>query len=346
MNIRMTAQLLAERLQGAVEGDGELHVTGVAAIRGAGATEMTFAENARGYDAAYASAAGVILVQQCAPPSSKTLIRVANSREAFAIAMGIFHPPKRAVPGIHSSAHIAAGVMLGQGVTIGEGAVVGVGAVVGDRSAVLAHCTLGEGSVVGDDCVLHPHVTIYDQMRLGARVIVHSGTVIGSDGFGYVRKPSGLIKIPQVGNVVVGDDVEIGANVTIDRATLDSTVIGSGTKIDNQVQSAHHVIIGANCLIAGLCGIGGSSRLGDRVTLAGGVAVVDHVEIGANAVVGAMSLVTKNVASGQVVWGTPARPAREARRETVAIRRLPELLIQMRSPSDAYECVEPEPMRQ
>jgi len=197
---------------------------------------------------------------------------------------------------------------------------------VGDRTVILANCVLGEGVIVGEDCRLHPNVTLYSNVKLGKRVILHSGTVVGSDGFGYARQASGIVKIPQIGGVVIEDDVEIGANVSIDRATMTSTIIGKGTKIDNQVQIAHNVVIGKNCLIAGQSGIGGSARLGDGVTLAGRVAVVDHVEIGANAVVGAVSLVTKNVAPGQVVWGSPARLARDAERESVALRRLPELL--------------------
>lgn len=324
--MKISARALAERLHGDIVGDGDVEVTGVASICRAGASDVTFAEHASSCAAAFASAAGVILVPRAASSSSKTLIRVENCREAFAQAMQIFHAPKQYVAGVDSSARIAAGVRLGQGVCIGENVVLGGGAQVGDRCVILANCVIGEGAVMGDDCLLYPNVMLYACARLGARVIVHSGTVIGSDGFGYTRTDKGIVKIPQIGNVVVEDDVELGANVTIDRATLNSTVIGRGTKIDNQVQIAHNVIIGRNCLIAGQTGIGGSAKLGDGVTLAGRVAVVDHVEIGANAVVGAVSLVTKNVAAGDVVWGTPARKAREAKRETAALRRLPDLL--------------------
>lgn len=324
--MRISAQALAEQLHGSIEGDGSVEITNVAPISRAGATDLTFAESTKSCEEAFASAAGVILVRHCAPPSSKTLIRVENCREAFARAMTIFHAPKQYCAGLDPSATVAADVRLGANVCIGPNVVLGAGAQVGDRTVILANCVIAEGVQLGDDCLLHPNITIYSNVKVGCRVILHSGTVIGSDGFGYARKDSGIVKIPQIGGVVIEDDVEIGANVTIDRATMNSTVIGAGTKIDNQVQIAHNVVIGRNCLIAGMTGIGGSARLGDGVTLAGGVAVVDHVEIGNNAVVGAVSLVTKDVAPNQVVWGTPARLATDAKRESAAMRRLPAIL--------------------
>jgi UDP-3-O-[3-hydroxymyristoyl] glucosamine N-acyltransferase len=333
--MKIGAGALAERLGGTIEGDGDVEVTGVASISQAGAADVTFAESAQSCEEAFASAAGVILVSHSAPPGPKTLIRVVNCREAFAMAMVIFHPPKQYSAGIDPSARIAAGVRLGEGVFIGPNVVLGAGAQVGDRTVILANCVIAEGVSLGEDCMLYPNITLYSKVKLGRRVIVHAGCVIGSDGFGYARKAFGIVKIPQVGGVVIEDDVELGANVTIDRATMNSTVIGSGTKVDNQVQIAHNVVIGRNCLIAGQSGIGGSTRLGEGVTLAGGVAVVDHVEIGANAVVGALSLVTKNVSPGQVVWGIPARPAKDAKRENVALRRLPGLLKTLRSHDQA-----------
>jgi UDP-3-O-[3-hydroxymyristoyl] glucosamine N-acyltransferase len=229
--MKITARNLAEQLGGTLEGNGDVEVTGVASIALASANDVTFAESAENCALAFASVAGVILVSSDVPPSTKTLIRVKSCREAFAAAMTIFHPARRYAAGVEPSAHIGAGVRLGTGVYIGPNVVLGEGARVGDRTVILANCVIAEGVSLGEDCLLHPCVVLNSRVKLGCRVTMYAGCVIGSDGFGYVRKASGIAKVPQIGGVLIEDDVELGANVTIDRATMNWTVIGSGTKM-------------------------------------------------------------------------------------------------------------------
>jgi UDP-3-O-[3-hydroxymyristoyl] glucosamine N-acyltransferase len=239
----------------------------------------------------------------------------------------LFPRPPRHV-GIHPTARIGEDVILAVEVEIGPYVVIGAGARIGARSSIGSGCSIGENSVVGHDCVLHPRVTLYPDTRIGARVILHSGCVIGSDGFGYAYEAGHYYKFPQIGTVEIADDVEIGANSTIDRGALGVTRIGRGTKIDNLVQIAHNVQIGDNCVIASQTGISGSAVIEDNVVIAGQVGIGDHARVRKGAVLGGQCgiLPHKNVRAGQTVWGTPARPIREYLEQQALVARLPEFL--------------------
>jgi UDP-3-O-[3-hydroxymyristoyl] glucosamine N-acyltransferase len=322
----ITVQDLATRIGGKVEGDANIQLTGIAPIPQARATEITFAENPKHCSAAEGCAAVAVIVPLNAPTSKKTLIRVKNPRAAFARTLAIFCPPRSYPAQIHPTAQLGRNVRLGEGVFIGEYAVLRDNVTIGNRTVIETHCVIGEGSVLGDDCLLYPKVTLYHDIRIGNRVGIHAGSVIGSDGFGYVQDGAERLKIPQVGNVIIEDDVEIGANVAIDRATMNSTIIRRWTKIDNLVQIAHNVTLGQNCLIVSQAGVAGSVEIGDNVTLAGQVGVADHLKVGANSVVGAQSGVAWDLPPDSIVWGTPAQPIMQTKRQMAALRKLPELL--------------------
>ncbi|MBI1951638.1 MAG: UDP-3-O-(3-hydroxymyristoyl)glucosamine N-acyltransferase, partial [Acidobacteria bacterium] len=240
--------------------------------------------------------------------------------------MGLFHAPPVPAPGISPRAILGEGTTLGTDVAIGPFVVTGRGCRIGDRTTLMPGVVLGDKVSLGEDCVLHPGVVVYAHSILGARVIVHASSVIGSDGFGYADQGDGRVKIPQVGNVVVEDDVEIGACVTIDRATFGSTVVGRGTKIDNLVQIGHNVSIGEGSVLVAQSGIAGSTRLGRAVILAGQAGVAGHLEIGDRAVVGAKSAALQDLAAGSFVLGHPAVDHRAWKRSQAALRRLPDLL--------------------
>lgn len=329
----MTLAELAARIGGELIGDGTLEIRRVSPVDPAAQIQpgdITFAESEQYFVKAHASNASAIVVSFDAPVSTKPLIRVKKTTLALAKMLAIFHPAVRPAAGVDPTAVVGRDVTLGASVHIGANAVVKEGASIGDRSVIDAGAVVGERVAVGADCFVHSNVTLYRDIRLGDRVVVHSGTVIGSDGFGYVQDGATRVKIPQVGTVVVEDDVEIGANVAIDRSTLGATVIGRGTKIDNLVQIAHNVVIGENTVVCGLVGVSGSVTIGDNVTLAGQVGLADHVSIGSNATVGAQSGVTKDLDGGQYYLGSPAVPIGQASRQYAVWANLPELSKRVR----------------
>ena len=316
---------LAERLECRLEGDGELEIRGVRGLEEAGPQDLTFVVQERHLSRLAGSAAGAVILHEGFPPMDRPALRTPNPYLAFARALSLFHPSPRPLPGIHPTAVVAPDARVAPGASVGPLTVLGPGAEVGAGTMLEAHVAVGARVRIGQACRIFPQVTLWDDVFLGDRVTVHSGTVIGADGFGYARDGHHYVKIPQVGRVVIEDDVEIGANVCIDRATLDETRIGRGTKIDNLVQVGHNVRIGSDTVIVAQVGISGSARIGSRVTLAGQVGVADHVEIGDDAIVMAQSGVGKDIPPRTAVFGSPAAPHTETKRQLAALARLPAL---------------------
>jgi len=329
--MKVTLDTVAKAIDGTVVGDGSVVITGVAGIREAREGELTFLANPRYEPYLECTNASAIIVAENHKSTQKPLIQNPNPYLAFLKAVRFFQgDAERPAAGIHPSAIMAEEVVVDPTATIGPHVVLERGAIVGPRTIVHAGCYVGARARIGADSLLYPNVTVRESCEIGARVIVHSGTVIGSDGFGFVRDGEIYRKLPQVGNVVVDDDVELGACVTIDRATTGTTRIGAGSKIDNLVQIAHNVQVGKNCIIVAQVGISGSTTLGDDVVLAGQVGIVGHVEIGSGAMIGAKSGVSKSVKPGERLFGYPALPVGQAKRIEASLRHLPELVQTVR----------------
>ena len=325
----LTTAQLAQELGAELIGDGALIITGFAPADRAQSGHLTFAENDDYFARAEQGGASAVLVGGNVTSTKKTLLRVKNPRVAFAKVLPLFFAEAQLPPGIHPTAVVAATAQVDSTAHVGPHCVVGERAKVGPRTALLGGNHLGDDSVIGEDCKLFPNVVVYARSQIGNRVRIHSGAVIGSDGYGYVFDAGQHRKVLQIGNVIVHDDVEIGSNACIDRGALGSTVIGRGTKIDNLVQVAHNVVVGEGCLLIAQVGIAGSAKLGNFVTLAGQVGVVGHLKIGNQAMVAAQSGVMKDIPDGEKWFGTPACLDKDAKRQFVALRRLPSLLHRM-----------------
>lgn len=321
-----TAAEIAQHIGGEVVGDKNASLKNFAPAESAQAGDLTFAENEDYFARAEQSAATAVIADERFKSTTKILIRVPNARIAFAKAMALFFPERTYPAGVHSTAVVAASAQIDPTAHIGPHCVVGERVKIGTRSVLQAGNFVGDDSKLGEDTNLFPNVTVYPHTEIGARVRIHAGTVVGSDGFGYVQ--DGVIhrKVPQIGNVIIGDDVEIGANVTIDRGALGPTVIGKGTKIDNLVQIAHNVEIGEHCILIALVGISGSTKLGNYVVLAGQVGLAGHLKIGNQVVVTAKSGVMHDIPDGGKWMGIPAQPDKQTKRQMIAIQHLPELL--------------------
>ncbi len=344
LEMSLTLSQIAERVGATLPGDGDLEIRAVAGLREAQPGDISFLSNPK-YKGllAVTRASAVLVARGLGLPSSARLLEVDNPDVAFAKVTEFFRPPPVVYPpGVHPSAVIAGNARVGRDAYIGPNVVVHEGAVIGDRCVLEAGVVVGHQARLGDDVHLYAGAVLRENVVLGNRVVIHNNSVIGSDGFGYTVDAQGVrTKVPQVGIVRVGDDVEIGANVCVDRARFGETRIGNGVKIDNLVQIAHNVVIGDHVVLVAQVGISGSTVVGPHAILAGQVGVAGHLSIGAKAVVGAQGGVTKDVPPGAYVWGTPATPFEKYSRNLSHINRLPKLLERVAELEQRLAALEP-----
>ncbi|HEX8960832.1 MAG TPA: UDP-3-O-(3-hydroxymyristoyl)glucosamine N-acyltransferase [Geobacteraceae bacterium] len=316
---------LAEYLGGRVIGDENVRVRGLASLDDAGPGEITFLANPRYASKVAATRATAVVLPPGAERHGRDVVEVKDPYLAFAKLLTLFTSRPFRARGVMPGAYVGVNVVMGDEITIHPGAHVADGVRLGNRVTLHPGVVLYEGVELGDDVTLHANVSVRERCRIGSRVIIHGGTVIGTDGFGYAPDGTGWYKIPQVGIVVIEDDVEIGANATIDRAALEITLIRRGTKIDNLVQVAHNCVLGENCMIMSQVGVSGSSKLGEHVILTGQVGVAGHLEIGANTMVGAKSGVPGNLPANGMFSGIPAIPHKEWLRAMGTVPKLPDM---------------------
>ncbi|HUY14174.1 MAG TPA: UDP-3-O-(3-hydroxymyristoyl)glucosamine N-acyltransferase [Terriglobia bacterium] len=328
----MKVHEIAKLVEGVLDGDGETEIRGIAGLDRATGGQIAFAEGTQGLGQAVRSGAGCIIVPSGQRVAGHTTIAVARPKLALIRVAAAILPPPAVAPGIHPTAVVSPDAEVAGGASVGPNAVIEKSAKIGVGTSIGAGSFVGEGVEIGTECTLHPHVSIYPGARIGNRVILHSGVVIGGDGFGYIFVEGRHQKFPQIGQVRIEDDVEVGCNTTIDRGSLGETVIGQGTKIDNLVQIAHNVRIGRHCIIVSQTGISGSSEIGDHVVIGGQVGIGEHVRIEDQVRVGGQAgiLPGKVIKKGMVVWGTPARPFEQFKTIHAYLSRLPELAEKLR----------------
>jgi UDP-3-O-[3-hydroxymyristoyl] glucosamine N-acyltransferase len=321
--MKRTAQEIAEHVGGTLRGNGLTAIDSVASLKNAGPSDLSYAEEKFHHEVS-SSRAGCVIAESGEFPA-KTIILAKNPKLAFAKAAAWLLTDDSDDWSIHPSATVAPDAKIGDRVKIGPGVVIEAGAVIGNKTAIEAGCYVGKGSKVGDDCTLYPHVVIYKDVEIGNRVVIHAGAVVGADGFGFVRDGKSHLKFPQIGKVIIEDDVEIGANTCIDRGSLETTIIRRGVKLDNLIQIAHNVEIGEYTVIAAQTGISGSSMIGANCLIGGQVGIGEHAAIDDNAVIGGQGGVLngKHIrATGEVLWGTPVRPLRQFLLEQAHLSRL------------------------
>ena len=320
-----TVKELAEYLGGTVQGDGAALISGLGTLDTADSATLTFLANPKYASKVAETSAGAVLMAPGSERYGRTTIEVANPYLGFAKLLTLFYTTPHEPLGVLPAASVSATATIGEGASIYPGACIGRNVVVGNRSIIHSGAVLYDNVIIGEDCTIHANVVVRERCRIGSRCIIQPGAVIGSDGFGYAPDGSGYYRIPQIGIVVLEDDVEIGANSCIDRAAIEVTLIRRGTKLDNLVQIAHNCQIGEDCMIVSQVGISGSAKIGNHVTLAGQVGVAGHLTIGDNVLVGAQSGVPSSLPANAAYSGTPTMPHREWLKSAMVVPRLPEL---------------------
>ncbi|GAC1467746.1 MAG: UDP-3-O-(3-hydroxymyristoyl)glucosamine N-acyltransferase [Desulfuromonadaceae bacterium] len=324
MTLTRTVKELADYLGGVVQGNGAVEISGLGTLETAGPDALTFLANPRYASKVAETSAGAVLMAPGGERYGHTAIEVANPYLGFAKLLTLFYTAPHEPKGVLPAAIVSETANIGEGASIYPGACIGVNVVIGKRTVIYSGAVLYDNVIVGEDCTIHANAVVREHCRIGNRCIIQPGAVIGSDGFGYAPDGSGYYRIPQIGIVVLEDDVEIGANSCIDRAAIEVTRISRGTKLDNLVQIAHNCQIGEDCMIVSQVGISGSAKIGNHVTLAGQVGVAGHLTIGDNVLVGAQSGVPSSLPANAAYSGTPTMPHREWLKSAMIVPRLPE----------------------
>jgi UDP-3-O-[3-hydroxymyristoyl] glucosamine N-acyltransferase len=319
-----TLQELADAVGAKAEGDSQVRIKGVASLKGAGPGDITFIASMKHAKELTDTRASAVIAEPGVDVGGRPCLRTKNPYLAFAKLLTFFAPKTEVPKGVMDGADVSPEASIGLDAAIYSNVFVEAGAKIGDRTVLYPGVYVGKGSSVGADCIIYPNVVIRENVRIGDRVILHGGVVIGADGFGYATDAGKRFKIPQIGGVVIEDDVELGANSTVDRGTLGDTVIGRGTKIDNLVQIGHNVLVGEDTIMVSQVGVSGSTEVGRRVVIGGQTGLVGHIKIGDGAQIGAKSGVMNDVEAGQVYSGSPAAPHMEWLKMQAALRKLPE----------------------